>query len=538
MKSSWLDTTVVGQAVRYCTHRAPQVSPKSEDICVETPNDKSRHVNGCSSVVTCTNPVVRSQKPIVVDWDGPDDKENPQNWPTLYKAWITLLISVYSFVVYCGSSIIVPSYQGMMLQFGISDKVASLVLALYVVGYGTGPLIFSPLSEVASIGRNPPYVVSFILFVIISIVLATLNNFPAIVVLRFLQGFFGSPCLATGGATVQDITRSWDTIPYLFAAWVSCIYCAPALGPLFASHIVQTRSWHWSLWEIAMMSGPLCIILICLLPETSADTILLRRARHRRLHRHGHPENNPRINHHPTILAPSELNPIPFSSILRDSLAHPLEIPLKDPAILFTDLYISFIYAIYYSFFEAFHRVYQDLYHMSLVSCSLIFLSIVIGVAVSVVLYILYLVNRSTVQDVLIANNNFEACLVPAIPGVCFAPIGLFLFAWTARASIHWVVPTVGIAIYIAATFVILQAFMLYLPLSYPRYVASLFAANDFSRSASAAVLIMVAPYMYDRMGISKGVTLLASISTLGIVGMLLIWWFGANLRARSRFAG
>lgn len=40
---------------------------------------------------------------------------------------------------------------------------------------------------------------------------ALVNNIGGLLFLRFLQGFFGSPCLANGGATMQDmvcITRS------------------------------------------------------------------------------------------------------------------------------------------------------------------------------------------------------------------------------------------------------------------------------------------------------------------------------------------
>lgn len=37
--------------------------------------------------------------------------------------------------------------------------------------------------------------------------------------------------------------------------------------------------------------------------------------------------------------------------------------------------------------------------------------------------------------------------------------------------------------------------------------------------------------------GVDKGVTLLASISAAGVLGMLYLWWFGAKLRAKSKFA-
>ena len=90
--------------------------------------------------------------------------------------------------------------------------------------YGTGPLLFSPLSELPVIGRNPVYIVTMFLFVIISIPTAVPHNYAGLMVLRFLQGFFGSPCLASGGASVGDMF-SLLNLPYALIAWVSAAYC-------------------------------------------------------------------------------------------------------------------------------------------------------------------------------------------------------------------------------------------------------------------------------------------------------------------------
>jgi DHA1 family multidrug resistance protein-like MFS transporter len=80
------------------------------------------------------------------------------------------------------------------------------------------------------------------------------------------------------------------------------------------------------------------------------------------------------------------------------------------------------------------------------------------------------------------------------------------------------------------------QCIFTYIPLSYPDYAASLFAANDFCRSALAAGCIMFAHPLYVNLGIGRGVSVLAGISVFGIIGMYLIYFFGAQLRARSKF--
>jgi DHA1 family multidrug resistance protein-like MFS transporter len=144
---------------------------------------------------------------IVVNWYGPDDPANPQNWTTGQKLVPTLIIDAYTFAVYLGSSIITGSYTGIMRQFDVSQQVVSLTLSMYVLAYGIGPLLWSPLSEIPSLGRNSLYIFTFAIFIVLLIPTALVNNFPGLVVLRFLLGFFGSPCLATGPATFGDIRR-------------------------------------------------------------------------------------------------------------------------------------------------------------------------------------------------------------------------------------------------------------------------------------------------------------------------------------------
>ncbi|KAL9628316.1 MAG: hypothetical protein Q9204_005968 [Flavoplaca sp. TL-2023a] len=158
---------------------------------------------------------------ILVDWYTTDDPANPQNWSNRKRGFVALIICLYTFAVYSGSAIYVSSIYGVMSVFNVGEIAASLPLALYVLAYGIGPLLFSPLSELPLVGRNPVYAVTFSLFFILSIPTALASNFAGLLVLRFLQGFLGSPCLATGGATMQDMYS-------MLKHWVLCYPVSPS----------------------------------------------------------------------------------------------------------------------------------------------------------------------------------------------------------------------------------------------------------------------------------------------------------------------
>jgi len=116
---------------------------------------------------------------------------------------------------------------------------------------------------------------------------------------------------------------------------------------------------------------------------------------------------------------------------------------------------------IYYSFFEVFPLVYPVYYHMNLGQTGLIgliFLCVLIGCLLALTTYIFYLSYYLTPSILKSGLGPQERRLIPALFAVFFPPIGLFLFAWTARASIHWVVPTIGITIYAGSVFIIFNA--------------------------------------------------------------------------------
>ncbi|CAF9904389.1 hypothetical protein IMSHALPRED_000018 [Imshaugia aleurites] len=472
-------------------------------------------------------PQKTSDGSILVDWYTTDDAANPQNWSNGKRAFVSMIICAYTFAVYCGSAIYTSSEGGVIKQFGVSPTDASLPLSLYVLAYGMGPLIFAPLSEIPIVGRSPVYAVTMFIFVILSIPTALVKNFAGLLVLRFLQGFFGSPCLANGGATMQDM-YSLLKLPYALTVWVSAAYCGPALGPLFSGFAVMAKGWRWSLWEILWIAGPVFVLMFLLVPETSTPNILLRRAKRLRA-----------LTGDNRLRSQSEIDQknIKPMRVLVSAFIKPIEITVKDPAIAFVNLYTALVYGIYYSFFEVFPLVYPVYYGFTLGTVGVLFTCILVACGLGVLAYTGYLYFY-LVPDIMARGLRAqEHRLVPALIGSFLPPVGLFIFAWTARPDLPWIASVIGIVVYGGSCFVILQCIFVYVPLSYPQYAASLFAGNDFFRSAMACGSILFARPLFINLGVDKGVSLLAGLSIMGIVGMFVLYYQGASLRARSKFA-
>jgi DHA1 family multidrug resistance protein-like MFS transporter len=166
-----------------------------------------------------------------------------------------------------------------------------------------------------------------------------------------------------------------------------------------------------------------------------------------------------------------------------------------------------------------------------------VFTCVLIACLTGVTIYCLYLYFILVPDIKEHGLHTQEPRLLPAVYAYFGPTIGLFIFGWTARADIHWIAPTVCITIYATSVFIVMQCIFVYVPLSYPQYAASIFAANDFLRSALACRSILFARPLFINLGIAKGVSVLGGFSVIFFFGMLGLWTFGAKMRARSKFA-
>ncbi|GAM42177.1 hypothetical protein TCE0_043f15910 [Talaromyces pinophilus] len=449
-----------------------------------------------------------------VGWYSDDDPDNPQNWSTQKKVFVSSLITLLTFSVYVGSSIVTPANTIIMEMYGVSTQAVSLSLSMYVLGYGIGPLFFSSISEMPRTGRNLPYMTSFFLFLIVTIPAATTSSFPGFIVCRFLQGLMGAPVLATGGASATDL-YGFHKVPYAMAAWSSGAFAGPALGPVMAAFAVSNSSWRWPMYELLIAGVFSFIVLSLCLPETSADTILLRRARRLR-----------RLTKNSSLRSESEIKQggVHILRTMGVYLTTPFRVTLLDPSVAFINVYTALNYSIIYSYFESFPRVYLNVYGFSIDSMGIIFTSLLIACAIGAGIFVAI---QFLIYEPYTIKNGIgvpEHRLVPGIYASAIAPVGILIFGWTAKAHIHWIVPTIGIVIFQSAVFIIGSIIFIYLALTYPRYSASLFAANTFMRSAVACAAIHYAQPLFDNLGIGGGCTLLAGLTAVCAVLMVVLW--------------
>ncbi|OJK00414.1 hypothetical protein ASPACDRAFT_28651 [Aspergillus aculeatus ATCC 16872] len=466
--------------------------------------------------------------PTIITW-APDDPENPQNWSIPKKLLVSSQIWLLTFAIYIGSAIYSPGIPSAAQHFGISSVAATLGLTLFVLGYGVGPMLLSPLSELPAVGRSPTYVLTLVVFVFFNFGVIYARNLGMFLAFRFLTGFFGSPALATGGASMGDIwsPRARD---YMIAVWGCFAISAPVLGPLVGGFAAAAKGWTWTIWPLLWVSGFTLVVLFVALPETYAPNILSRRAARVR-----------KITGNTDCVSESELElrSVSKKDLLFEALIRPFQLSFLEPIVFLLNLYISLIYGILYIWFEAFPIIFEDLHGFNAGQNGLAFLGILVGTICLAIPGYFYWKAHYQVRY-LDRNGNLppEAQLPSACVGAVCLAISLFWFGWTGNfASVHWIVPILASGLFSIGGCLIFNSIFTYEAHAYPKYAASVLAGNDFMRSSFGAAFPLFATAMFRNLGIGWACTLLGCLAVLFVPYPFVLLKFGRRLRLASRFA-
>lgn len=300
----------------------------------------------------------------------------------------------------------------------------------------------------------------------------------------------------------------------------------PSLGPLIGNFMNQSVSWRWTFWLLAIWSFFILVSLYFFVPETYHPVLLRQRAIALR-----------EATGDPRYRAPIEKLDRSITRTVLYSCTRPFQLLIFEPMVSLLCTFTAILLGVLYLFFQAFPLVFSNVYHFEeqIIGCT--FLGLLVGMVLGILTDPLWARNRHR----LIANNNGvsepEFRLPPAIAGAVLVPIGLFWFAWTTVASVHWIVPIIGSMFFGAGTLLVFAGVFTFLVDAYPLYAASALAANSFVRSGFAGGFPLLSAILYSRLGYQWASTLLAFLTVLMAPFPVLFFVYGKRLRQKSRFA-
>ncbi|PRP85221.1 hypothetical protein PROFUN_06991 [Planoprotostelium fungivorum] len=474
--------------------------------------------------------------PFLVTWDDENDPQNPLNWSTGKKVFVTFGICLITVAIYIGSAIYSQGIENVTVDLGVNQTDAVLGLSLFVLGYGLGPMIWAPMSEIPAIGRMPVYIFTLIAFVAIQVPTALIQSLGGLLALRFAAGFIGSPSLATGGASLNDIYTPKKRA-YSLGVWGAAAACGPVMGPVVGGFAAEANGWRWTIYELLWLSGGALIFLLFCMPETNSMTILTRKARRiRKL------TGDDRWKSAGDIET-EKMTPV---QIVQMTLVFPFVLTFTEPIVFFLNLYTALVYGLLYIWFESFPIVFIGIYGFTLGLEGVAFLGILVGTVIGFISLAIYLrVHLEPKFDSEAEEDGGEKGTIlpeqrlpPAfVASICF-PLCLFLFGWLSRESIIWVVPLLCTLLFGIGIYLFFMAVLNYLPDAYPTKAASVLAGNDFFRSSFGGAFPLFASAMYNNLGVGWASSTLGFISLAMIPIPFVLYFYGDKIREKSKYTG
>ncbi|KAI1982244.1 hypothetical protein LOZ51_001019 [Ophidiomyces ophidiicola] len=333
--------------------------PASSETQVETPLEENR----------------APQLPIIVDFD-PGDKENPHNWSMLRKLVVANICVLLTLNSTLGSSMPAGSIKFIAEDFNVTNEYQLVLpISVFLIGYIVGPLFLAPLSEVY--GRKPLLFWTFVLYLCFTLGTALAPNFPALLVLRFLAGTAAAAPLGIVGGLFADCFPDPVHRGRVMALWAAGTTFGPTLSPVISGFLGQV-SWRWPFW-FELIFGGVSLIAMLFLPETFRPVILAKRAA--RMKKELNRDD---------IVVPDSVETRNLKDLFAVTLTRPVTMLFTEPIVPAVCLYMAFLYAILYLFFQAYPIIFQGEYAMAPGIDGLAYMPVGIGSVISAIMVVLW----------------------------------------------------------------------------------------------------------------------------------------------------
>ncbi|KIP04994.1 hypothetical protein PHLGIDRAFT_108834 [Phlebiopsis gigantea 11061_1 CR5-6] len=465
----------------------------------------------------------------VVDWDGPNDLENPKNWTEQKKWAAAIATSSFTFISPVSSSMVAPAAFQIAQDLNITTSIeVSMTISVFVLAYAVGPLFLGPLSEIY--GRSRVLQFANLFFLAFNLACGFAQTKGQLIAFRFLSGLGGSAPLSVGGGVLSDMWNA-DRRGRAVGIYSLAPLLGPAIGPVAGGWIAEKSTWRWCFWSVTIADALVQLAGLHFLKETYAPVLLKWKAHKIKKELAADPEKGG------LILTASNCS---FKDFVIRSLCRPFVLFAQEPIIQLFGIYLAFIYGTVYLVLTTFPDIFTNIYHENAGIAGLHYISLGIGLTVA------SQGNARLLDKVYkhLKNKNNgvgkpEYRLLVVIPTTFLLPIGLLITGWCAQERVHWIGTDIGFALVGAGTAAAFQGLQAYIIDSFPRYAASALAAVSCFRSLAGFGFPLFAPYMYKALGYGKGDTLLAALCLgVGCPALVLFYIYGERIRSMSKRTG
>jgi DHA1 family 2-module integral membrane pump EmrD-like MFS transporter len=192
--------------------------------------------------------------------------EKPSVMKIKNKKMISFLVIFAIAVGNAGSTLYLPAFTSIGLDFQATSFWIKLSLSFYLISYGFSQLIYGPLSD--AFGRKINLIIGIFIFGVGSILAALSTNLETFLISRIIQGLGMGTANAVGYALLRDIFEGNDLTKQISLASFF-VGMVPIVAPIFGGYITNLYNWRLCFYILGFFALVLITLKHFLLPETN-----------------------------------------------------------------------------------------------------------------------------------------------------------------------------------------------------------------------------------------------------------------------------
>ncbi|KAL8787171.1 MAG: hypothetical protein Q9213_002387 [Squamulea squamosa] len=450
--------------------------------------------------------------------------ENPFNWSERKKWSMSLVIAFVIVLVGLNATSVATPSLIIAKQFHVTDTAfphSYWPVTVWTTSAAIAPMVGLPLLE--NFGVRTGYMLLYLLFIVMVIPQALAQNFATLLVVRTIAGAFGGVLqnvleLTAADMWATDKARNLPVTLYTFV-FVAGVTLGPALGA-----IVSNMSWRWVFYVQLIIYGAMVPVILIVVKETRGHVVLSKLAK----------------KDQSLAKAANEMPHPPISALLYEALTRPAYLLFTEPVVFFLTLWAAFCYGLVFIMTQSVAQVDSTNYQFSDAAGGLVQISLFVG---EVVGFLACLPQNSYYQRSAARNSEEPGVPIPearlplSIPTSLIGLAGgLFWYGWASYPYVHWIVPTIGLALVGFAVMVITQAVALYITDAYTKYAGSAIAGVSLGENLFGGWLPLATKSMYTNLGFQWASSLLGFAALALTVAPIVLVWKGRTVRRKSTF--
>ncbi|KFZ04000.1 hypothetical protein V502_10490 [Pseudogymnoascus sp. VKM F-4520 (FW-2644)] len=454
-------------------------------------------------------------------WDGPNDPDDPYNWPPSRKIFMGIILSLAQLITLMTASIISAALNDIVADLHISMSEAQMIYSAYFLGLAFGPFIVAAFSEMH--GRKWVWIAGNIWYILWNALSPVGKSKDMMVVSRLMAGLGASAGVTLTGPTMADMYGKKDRGK---AATITALLpsLGPALGPIVGGVVTQLIEWPWIFRIMSISTFVITLLGFVYIQESYTPVLLRRKARGR--------------SGATLQKALSWQFCANFLQRLALGIWRPIRLLLTRPIVQLIAIVLALNFAIYSLLLGTYATLFIDSYGQTQSVSALHYIAIAVAATAAAQIggrlmdrLYRYLSNQQNDGE---GKPEFRAPYL--IPGVILLPISLVLYGWAAEYRVSWPVVDIGAAIFALGSIAVTQMLFAYQLDEFVEHGASASAATRVLSYSLGFAFPIFAPKLYEQLGYGWGNSMLSLIWILFCFPLpVVLWVWGEKIRGWGR---